>query len=225
MHKMIWAMTGLLAAAVAPAWASGPNAEQLAARAAAVAKENITLQQLDRRPSSDHSRLGADADAVTATGDPAPPFANGYRAYPPSCLADPLPFDFQGPRYQRTLTLATYNSQTGAFSTEDVTVSLWRVPCSGPGTVSPNSATLIGIDRPASKEGTDPYSLFPTVRLTQGSNSLKLVRIAAEPNTVIAHVSADTPVIFSQSFVLENFPSNSTNTALWVFNNAFIFRL
>jgi hypothetical protein len=218
---MIWAMTGLLAAAITPAWASGPNAEQLAARAASVAKENTSLQQLDRRPGSDHSRLGASADAVTATGDPSPPFANGYRAYPPSCLADPLPFDFQGPRYQRTVNLATYRSADGAFSTENVTISVWRVPCSGPGNVSPNSATLIGIDRSTATEGTDPYTLFPAVRLTQGNNSLKLVRIAAEPNTVLAHISQDTPVIFSQTFVLENFASNATSTALWDFNKAF----
>jgi len=220
MHKMIWAMAGLLAVATAPAWASGPNAEQIAARTAAVAKENSGLNQLDRRDGG-HARLGATANATTATGDPVPPFANSYRAYPPSCLADPLPFDFQGPRYQRTVNLATYNSQNNAFSNENVTITVWRVPCSGPGNVSPNSATLIGIDRSTATEGTEPYTLFPAVRITQGNNSLKLVRIAAEPNTVIAHVSADTPVIFSQSFVLENFPSNSTNTALWDFDNAF----
>jgi hypothetical protein len=230
MRKTIWAAAGALAALALPAWAAAPiSSADIAARTAAVARDNADLLRLDTHtaaPGARHGTASGQASlvtpaATTATGDPATPFANAYRAYPPSCLADPLPFAVQGPVWSKNVVLAAYNPNTNGYSTETVAITIWRVPCEKLNDGSFRSATLVGIDRATSLEGTAPYPLFPGLRMTQGGNSLKLVRIATEPNTVLSHVNVDTPVITSQTFVLENFASTATSTAVFNFNQAF----
>ena len=113
------------------------------------------------------------------------------------------------------------NVYYGSFrAVEDVTITLWRVPCSSSGQFY-NSATLLAIDRVASQEGKTPYPLFPGVALTQGNNTLKLVRVASDPNTVLSHTNVDSPLLVSQVFVLENFASTDSTTAYFDFNLPF----
>jgi|GEM_PF-1774525 len=159
---------------------------------------------------------GATADLV---------IANGYRAYPPSCLSDPLPYNIASgtPVYTyRNLRLAAHNADDPAkVYYEDVDVTIWRVACSSSGNLY-NSATLLGIDRASSNNGDGRYyPLFPGLKVSQGNSTYKLVRVAAEPNTVISHVYPDTPIINSATWVLENFPSTSSATARFDFNEPF----
>lgn len=230
MRKSFVSVMGLLAALAAPAWAvQTVTAEQAAVRSATVAQRNAELGRLERTaaPTLGVLRSGAtatnggQANATTA-GEPSQPFSNAYRAYPPSCLADPLPFNSSGPLYSKVVRLATFNPNTSQFGAEDVNITFWRIPCSSAGQFD-NSVTLMAIDRASGLDGTTPYVLFPGVRLTQGNNSLKLVRVATEPNTVRAHTNVDTPVIFNSdsTYVLENFASNDSSTAYFDFNVAF----
>lgn len=229
MRSAMLSVMGLLAALAAPAWAvQTVTAEQAATRSATVAQRNAELSKLERSaPTVGVTRGTTTANNQhlidsTAAATPSPPFSNDYRAYPPSCLADPLPFNASGPTYSRTVRLATFNPANSLFGAEDVTITLWRIVCSSAGQFA-NSVTLMAIDRASNLDGTQPYVLFPGVRLTQGSNSLKLVRVATEPNTVRAHVNVDTPVIFNSdsTYVLENFASNDSTTAYFDFNLAF----
>ncbi|UXI68760.1 hypothetical protein [Tahibacter amnicola] len=168
------------------------------------------------------------AGAATTPGPVAKattPAPNAYRAYAPSCLSHPLPEQFSGPLTPPTapfrVRLAAIQTGVNGYVTEDVNVRLWRIPCSSSGQFY-ESVTLLAIDRDAANEGnTQRYPLFPGVRVTQGSNTLKLVRVAEEPNTVLSHTKADEPLIRSSTFVLENFASNDSSTAYFDFNNPF----
>ncbi|HOV59179.1 MAG TPA: hypothetical protein PLN91_14970 [Rhodanobacteraceae bacterium] len=228
MRKSWMGTLGLLLALAAPAWAADAlDAAQAGARSLRVAEQNAALTRLDRREGGSRAaavqRSGTAALTAAATAsEPSPPFANSYRAYPPSCLADPLPFDTptEAPRYAKTVRLASYRPSDGTYGVEDVTITLWRVPCSSSGQFY-NSATLLAIDRVASQEGKTPYPLFPGVALTQGNNTLKLVRVASEPNTVLSHTNVDSPLLVSQVFVLENFASTDSTTAYFDFNLPF----
>lgn len=198
------------------------HAEDVAvsSRAAAVAQDNIAARQLINEARA-ASKKAAEADGPKAV-TPAP---NGYRAYAPSCLHDPLPgFPTQGstPIYSGRVVLAQYPpNQLGQYGTETVTARVWRVPCSSSGQFY-DSVTLLALDRDAPLEGNpNMYPLFPGLRVTQGSNTRKLVRVADEPNTVVSMIFADEQLINSATYVLENFPTNSTSTARWDFNNAF----
>jgi hypothetical protein len=153
------------------------------------------------------------------------PSPNGYRAYAPSCLAYPLPEQFSGPLYPPTssfrVLLAARDVNSTGFFEEVVSVRLWRIPCSSCGQFF-DSVTLLAIDRDPGNEGNaNRYPLFPGLRLTQGANVRKLVRVADEPNTVTSHIFADEPLISSGTYVLENFATNSASTAFWDFNNQF----
>lgn len=235
MRKTWMGTLGLLLALAAPAWAADTlDASQAGARSLRVAEQNAALTRLDSREGVSRAaatqRRGTAAltAAATASSDPAPPFANSYRAYPPSCLADPLPFitPMEAPAYSKIVRLASYNpalvgSAQGPYGVEDVVITLWRVPCSSSGQFY-NSATLLAIDRASTLEGTTPYPLFPGVALTQGNNPpLRLVRVAPEPNTVLSHMNVDTPVQRSQVYVLENFASTDSSTAFFDFNLPF----
>jgi hypothetical protein len=169
-------------------------------------------------------------DAAKSATDPVvkalTPRANAYRTYAPSCLAYPLPEQFSGPLYPpnasfRVLLAARDINVSNQFFEEIVNVRLWRIPCSSSGEFY-DSVTLLAIDRDAPNEGNaNRYPLFPGLRVTQGNNTRKLVRVADEPNTVVSHIFADEPLINSGTYVLENFASTSSQTAVWDFNNQF----
>jgi hypothetical protein len=159
-----------------------------------------------------------DTAAVTSA-TPALPIANSYRTYPPSCLADPLPDTPSGPTYSATVNLAAYDSTTNpaSYTLEGVTITIWRVACSSASLF--NSATLMRIKRQAIYEGDQSiYPLFPVIRISQGSagyndtDSRNLIRVAVEPNTVISDTLAESPIIFSTTYVLENYPSSAAGT-------------
>lgn len=162
------------------------------------------------------------------------PVANPSRAYPPSCLADPLPDQASGPTYRKNMKLYTVSGESGqAVSAETVTVTLWRIACSSSGSTAPpyadgagNAVTLMRLDRSSGNEGrTDRFPLFPDVRVAQDSvdfdnpNGLDLVRVASEPNTVISETSIDSPLIFSTTYVLENYPYQGSG--FFYFNSPF----
>jgi hypothetical protein len=73
------------------------------------------------------------------------------------------------------------------------------------------------IDRQSQYEGDDEiYPLFPAIDIAQGAVGfdtplLSLVRVATEPNTVISDVPVDSPVVFSTTYVLENYPYDGAN--------------
>jgi hypothetical protein len=138
-------------------------------------------------------------------------FANPNRAYPPSCLSDGLPFGVfrqfnsdPAPQQKQMILpgdIATCGGNNPECThTEQVTVSVWRVPCSG-GT----SAALLEIDRPCGAS-CDPalYPTFPLVLATQGNNSL-YIRLADDPNTWYTATYVNSPIYGSNIYVLENF--------------------
>jgi hypothetical protein len=188
-----------------------------AARVSAAQNKHSQLL-LDR---SSHAGVKSTESVETAT--PPLPRANPLRAYPPSCLADPLPDQPSGPTYSRNVSLAAYNGNTGQVdSTEIVTITIWRVACSS--TEFFNSATLMRIDRNSSSQTI--YPLFPAIRVSQGSVGYSdadfpanIARFAIEPNTVISDTLVDTPIINDMTFVLENY--DSTATSVFDFNVPF----
>jgi len=182
------------------------------------------------------------ATVSTAAVTPNELTASSYRAYPASCFSDklptivntiqPLPVSPSGVLYSRTVTLGT-NSQN---TSEDVTITIFRIACSSSGdnlSYNPDGgyvgATLMRIQRQAQYEGdTQIYPQFPDIRIAQGNiafdnaNFTDYVRIATEPNTVLADSSVGAPVINSTTYVLENYASPSLG--FFYFNNAFTIR-
>ncbi|WP_347260842.1 hypothetical protein [Rudaea sp.] len=170
--------------------------------------------------------------------------ASGYRAYPASCFSDtlpnpantiqPLPVAPSGVLYSRTVTL--YEKNGTQDSAEDVTITIFRVACSSSGdTLSYNpdggyvGATLMRIQRQAQYEGDSKlYPQFPDIRVAQGSiafdnaNFTDYVRVATEPNTVLADTTVGAPVINSTTYVLENYAS--PGLGFFYFNHAFTIR-
>lgn len=165
--------------------------------------------------------------------------SNASREYPASCLSYPLPTTPSGTAYAKTVTLYATNA-SGGSSTEDVTITVWRVPCSSSGATlryntdgGPVAATLMRIQRQTSLENTTAfYPTFPGVRVAQGSIAFDnpsftdYVRAPAEPNTVSADTAIDLPVIASATFVLEAYPPapNGTTFGFFDFNNPFTIR-
>jgi len=172
---------------------------------------------------------------------------NVARAYPAGCFSDtqpsvagniePLPVAPSGPLYGGAVTLYAYNTQLANHdSTENVTITIWRVPCSSSGdktSYNPDggavAATLMRIQRSATNEGaTKIYPTFPSVRIAQGSigfgdaNFRDYVRVVPEPNTVIADSLIDAPVLSSTTYVLENYPY--AGASIFAFNQAFQIR-
>ncbi len=194
-----------------------------ASRAARVTAEQIA-----------HSKLLMDRSATVSpksgnsvtSATPALPRINTLAAYPPSCLADPLPDQASGPTYSRNVSLAAYNGNTGQVdSTEIVTITIWRVACSS--TEYFNSATLMRVKRNSNSQTT--YPLFPAVRISQDSIGFNdsdypanIARIAIEPNTILSDTLVDTPIINDMTFVLENY--DSTQTSVFDFNLPFSVR-
>jgi hypothetical protein len=162
-----------------------------------------------------HASLQASAaGARSAAGAMAPNeiYANDYRAYPPSCLVDGLPFgQFDAARGgQSGITLLgdpaaclPGGSANECNFAEADTVKVWRVPCSGS-----KSATLVEIDRPANHDMT-LYPTLPGIYVIQGSKPL-FIRYANDPNTFLTTTYTDTPLPGSDIFVLENFYGGAT---------------
>ncbi|HPG93879.1 MAG TPA: hypothetical protein PLR28_04910 [Dokdonella sp.] len=186
----------------------------------------IDAEQAGHRQVMLERRAGPKSTAAVTSTLPGLPRANPSRAYPPSCMADPLPDQTSGPTYTATVNLAQYNVNTGGVSTtEAVTIRIWRVVCSS--SVFVTSATLMRIQRNVQLDGrTDFYPLFPGIRVSQGGVGFgdtdfprNILRATIEPNTVLADTLVDTPIVDSMTFVLENY--DSSQTSLFDFNLSF----
>lgn len=146
---------------------------------------------------------------------PGTPMANAFRAYPPSCAADPLPDLPSGPT--RTAVVPLYaRDANGQPYVEEATVTVWRLACSSSGTETDynptgahNGMTLVRIDRDAEYEGdAEIFPTFPILRVSQGGDFVGLdsiPRVALEPNTILSEVVFDTPIVDSTTYVLENY--------------------
>lgn len=176
---------------------------------------------------------------------PGTPLANRYRAYPPSCAADPLPDKPVAPVNSISMPFwARKPSDLNHGYLENVTVSVWRLPCSSSGAATPynseglpNSITLVRIDRATDREGHDDiYPTFPILQVKQGSidftvtsgsatarNPKSFPRIASEPNTVRESANYDNAIIDSTTFVLENFPD--ADAGFFSYGDAFTLRV
>jgi hypothetical protein len=178
----------------------------MAARQAAL----VTAQTLNRSARGTRQAV----TAAAGTNQPSEIYANPFRAYPPSCLGDGLPFrtypqsNGDPAPQQQSLTLpgdpgqcfGGGNAQECNYS-EAVTVTVWRVACS-----SNQTAVLVEIDRSAANEGnTTLYPTFPLVEITQGNSTLSPVRMLDDPNTFYATTSVNTALYSSDIYVLENY--------------------
>ena len=183
------------------------------------AEQNRHRQMLLERAMPAAAKSGNSVTSAT----PALPRINTIAAYPPSCMADPLPDTPSGPIYRSNVSLAAYNGNSGQVdSTEIVTITLWRVACSS--TEFYNSATLMRIERSSNSQTT--YPLFPAIRISQGSIGFadsffpqNIARMTIEPNTILADTLVDTPIVNDMTFVLENY--DSTQTSIFDFNLPF----
>ncbi|MEO8803690.1 MAG: hypothetical protein ABI304_08875 [Rudaea sp.] len=159
------------------------------------------------------------AKPSSATGGtrPAENFVASYRAYPPSCLVDGLPFGQASlDPNAKTVPLTFYSYSTtvgggvGGFVSEAGSVSVWRVPCSGG-----VAATLIELDRLNGNDGsTTQYPEFPEIYITPTDISTPFInpRIAREPNTLFENVAAGGYFYSSSVYVLDYFdPTNPAN--------------
>jgi hypothetical protein len=177
------------------------------------------------------SRPGAAAGPkVTGTSVyPGTPGANAFRAYPPSCAADPLPDNWQTstPTYTSPVTLYARDNPPTTSYLETVNVTVWRIACSSssaPTTYNPNglknAMTLVRFDRASSFDHTtNIFPTFPYVYASQGGSAVSLVRVASEPNTVVSDTGFDVPLIDSTTYVLENYPYSGYN--YFKFSDAF----
>ena len=165
---------------------------------------------------------------------PGVPAANGFRAYPPSCAADPLPNKASGPSWSTQLPLYATDASGNPYR-ESVTITVWRLACSSSGgktfynpTGAYNAMTLMRIDRSSTYEGDAAvWPTFPLVMAAQGGigfgTQKSLVRAAVEPNTVIAETYYNDPIISSTTYVLENYPYQGSG--YFTFSDAFQLRI
>lgn len=190
---------------------------------AAIAKTKAAIATVRRHaPDTPSNR----AKAQGSNTYPGTPLANEYRAYPPSCAAWPLPNRFSGQTWSARVPLFARNANTGGSAgTETVTITIWRVACSSSGADTPyntdggfNAMTLMRIDRDSAYEGdTAIFPTFPVVQIKQGSidygslddpEPASFVRASAEPNTYTGDGPYDAPIIFSTTYVLENYTAD-----------------
>jgi hypothetical protein len=83
------------------------------------------------------AQAGAGVNAATASTLSGPRIANPYRAYPPSCLADPLPDTPSGPFTSFQMPLYSRDTGGNPVTPETVTVTIWRMACSSSGNLTP----------------------------------------------------------------------------------------
>jgi hypothetical protein len=201
-----------------------PKTASLTHEAAVIAVRGAMAQQ----------SMHAEGKRTKAMGNnvfPGTPLANEFRAYPPSCAAWPLPDKASGQTATARVPLYTRNSAGSATTSETVTISIWRVPCSSSGNATPyntdggyNAMTFMRIDRDSANEGRlDVFPTFPLLQINQGSigysDLASLVRAASEPNTFIADGPFDAPVLNSTTYVLESY--NTDADYLHYYNYAF----
>jgi hypothetical protein len=192
---------------------------------ASVAKANASMQA---------ALSPARRAAAAGTTRPNDIFANPNRAYPASCLVDGLPFGVfrqspndPAPLQQQMILPGDVTTCFGGNNpectyTEQVTVSVWRVPCSKDSAGNPQSAVLLEIDRPCGGCDNQPlYPTFPLVLATQGNSSL-YIRLASDQNTWYSATYASSPIGHSDIWVLENFLGSAVQ---FDYNQAFSLNL
>ncbi len=234
MNTLIHLTLGLAASVSVSAFAAEANpalsAEAVAYHAQAAAK----LQQIPRVRLSQPAAAGATVASPKVMGTstyPGTPMANAFRAYPPSCAADPLP-DASSSLFKR-VTMPVYATSSAGGTTENVTITVWRLACSSSGnptTYNPtgafNAMTLVRIDR-AANASSNVVPRFPQFLVKQGNidftTTKSMVRMAVEPNTVISDTPFDSPVISSTTYVLENYPYDGAG--YFTFSDAFTLRI
>jgi len=182
----------------------------------AAAQQRGKIAKLLSTRGTAQAKAAAEVDAVNPTPLPGPLLPNAFRAYPPSCAADPVPDVVSGPNQSQRVTLFATDGSGNPDNTgvETVTITLWRIACSSSGTERPyntdggyNALTFMRIQRDSQYEGDQTfYPTVPFVTSIQGSTTGKLVRLATEPNTVISEAPFDSPVIVSTTYILENYP-------------------
>lgn len=130
------------------------------------------------------------------------PKENSYRAYPPSCLADPLSISPSGPSWSVTMNVIALNQITHMNTFEAVTFTFWREPCS-----SSTSAFRGLFERSPQNTGrSDVMPMFPQLTISQGGK-VGTVRLGTEPNTVRSMMFPSTLTPVSVPLVFENLPS------------------
>ncbi len=222
------------------AWLALATSPALAADRGALPEGSVRLAV-----QSEQARQAQKLAAPAATqGTAKELISNASRAYPAGCLSDILPQTVNslpstpsGTLFGGTVTLYAVNTADNTkIYTEDVTITIFRVPCSSSGSKpaynpdgGPVAVTLMRIQRQAQYDhDAKYYPTFPGVRVAQGSigfdnvNFLDYVRIAPEPNTVVSDTLIDSSVIDSTTFVIENYPY--ANTGFFAFNEAFNIR-
>lgn len=222
--KALIRVTLALAAVVACPFAVAQPVKLPPEAAAAHATAGLAhRQKLANLMKQSRAQAGAGVNAVTATTLSGPRIANPYRAYPPSCLADPLPDTASGPATTFQMPLYTRDSGGNPMTPETVTVTLWRMACSSSGNLTPyntdggsNAALLMRIERDSSVDGsTDVFPTFPFMTSNQSNTTGNLVRAAMEPNTVVSDGPFDAPVYVSTTYVLENYPYSGSGLTLF----------
>lgn len=220
-----------------PALAAEPtplSADASAYHAAAAASRPQIAGVRAAQPEGGAASALAQPKTMGSATYPGTPMANAFRAYPPSCAADPLPDKASGSTWSGRVPLFASNTANQAF-TETVTVTVWRLACSSSGLVTRynptgayNAMTLMRVDRDAANEGVRtrwPY--FPQIQAAQGgigfTDAKSLVRVASEPNTVISEFSYGIPILDSTTFVLENYPYDGAG--YFTFSDAFTLRV
>jgi hypothetical protein len=220
--RLTLALAGVASVSAFAADAPQLSAADVAYHQAEVAKVTDMRSQL--------SSTKARAKAMGNSTYPGSPQANPFRAYPPSCAADPLPDKASGPYFSKQVPL--YVPLIGGATTETVTVTVWRLACSSTGnptTYNPtgayNAITLMRIDRPSDNQSMVPT--FPLVQASQGSigfdSAKSLIRPATEPNTVISEQGFNSPLYVSTTYVLENYPYEGSG--YFTFSDAFTLRV
>jgi hypothetical protein len=193
------------------------SAETAAAHASTGAVKRAKLLANNPRGASAEAGNGTSAVNTTASG---PRLANAFRAYPPSCSADPLPTEPTGPFYSADMPLYTRDGAGNSYTPEVVTIYIWRMACSSTGNLAPyntdngdNAITLMRIDRASSNPSTQIYPTIPFITSNQGTTTGNFVRIAAEPNTVISEAPYDSAILYGTNiYVLENYPFDAGYT-------------
>jgi hypothetical protein len=186
------------------------SADVAAAHASAGAAMRAKIAAKGPRAASAQAGNGTAAVNTTVSG---PRLANPYRAYPPSCSADPLPDQPTGnPIYSADMPLYTRDDSGNAYTPEVVAIDIWRMACSSTGNLAPyntdngyNSILLMRIVR--SSNSTTIFPTIPSITSDQGNSTGNLVRIAAEPNTVISEAPYDSAILpVTTVYVFENYP-------------------
>lgn len=230
--RLTLALAGVVSASAFAADAPQLSAADVAYHASGAAHvAQLSKQRVLTPAAASQAGDTAGAKAMGTATYPGTPMANGFRAYPPSCAADPLPDKASGPYYSVQVPLFVPLANGGG-TTETVTVTVWRLACSSSGTptlYNPtgayNAITLMRLDR--SSSSTTNIPTFPIVQASQGSiafgTAKSLIRVATEPNTVIADTPFNSALNVSTTYVLENYPYQGSG--YFTFSDAFKLRI